>query len=137
MTQKSYLETLIDDFEDDFEFKVDCKILDITEDICKALKDKGSSRADLSRRLEISKPAVTRMLNGNTNFTLKSLLKIAIALEKELDISFKEPRRKVDFNVKKETKTVYVKSGNSSLTTCEEAIQELNPENNKKEPIAA
>ena len=140
MTKKSYLETLLEEFEDDFEFKVDCKILDITEEICKAMDDKGLNRADLSRLLEISKPAVTRMLNGNTNFTLKRLLKIATALNKDLNISFTEPKKLSGFNNIEKSQSLAEQPMADNINSNFLQFNSQHPKEEKKmipEPVAA
>jgi len=92
-----------EEFKDDLEYKVEYKILEITEQICEVMDDKKINRAELSKLLETSKSAVTKMLSGNTNFTLKRLLKIAMVLDKDLDINFKEPKEKTNVNDTKGT----------------------------------
>ena len=89
MDDKNVYESLLEEFEDDIDFKVEVKILEITEQICEAMTEKGINRSDLSKLLETSKSAITKMLNGSTNFTLKRLVKIASALNTEVNISFK------------------------------------------------
>lgn len=101
MTEKNLYQTLSEEFENDTEYKIEYKILEITEQICSVMKEKQITRAELSRRLGTSKTAVTKMLDGNTNFTLKRLIKVADALEKELDILLVQPKKsnqRLDFN---------------------------------------
>lgn len=135
MIKKSYLETLLEEFEDDFEFKVDGKILDITETICEIMNQNGIRRADLSRRLKTSKSAVTKMLNGSSNFTLKSLMKIAIALDKDLDISFTEPKA-MNFNVPKENESASIQTENDDWGTWND-LPSHRPLDKKEEPTIA
>jgi transcriptional regulator with XRE-family HTH domain len=45
--------------------------------------------------MNVSPPAVTKLLNGNSNFTLKKLLEIADVLELMLKVDF-EPKEAVD-----------------------------------------
>lgn len=98
-----------EEFEDDLDFKVEYKILEITEEICNIMDAKELKRADLSKLLKTSKSAVTKMLNGSTNFTLKRLLKIAAALDKNVYISFTDPKKAGGFN---EIKTAQYTNGN-------------------------
>lgn len=56
---------------------------DITEQIFRRMEELGLSKSDLAQRLNTGKPYVTKILRGNTNFTLQSLEKIARALEFE------------------------------------------------------
>lgn len=97
MTENLY-QQLLEEFKDDMDFRSEGVVSDITEQICQIMEDKGLNRVDLSNLLNTSKAAVTKMLNGSTNFTIKRLVKISISLNKEIDICFKEPVPKVDFN---------------------------------------
>lgn len=92
MTTNLY-QQLLDEFKNDIDFRVESLSSDITEQICEIMGDKNLNRVDLSDLLNTSKAAVTKMLNGSTNFTLKRLLKIADVLEKELSINFEEPAK--------------------------------------------
>jgi transcriptional regulator with XRE-family HTH domain len=55
------------------------------------MKVKNISRADLARKLGTSRPYITRMLRANVNFTLKSLVQIARALNIRLNVNFHTP----------------------------------------------
>lgn len=79
---KDKLET----FRDDLEFRLESLILEITENICRKMAKKGLTRKEFAERLKVSPPAVTKILNGNSNFTLKTLLSVADALDQELII---------------------------------------------------
>lgn len=68
------------------EYKLERSILDITEQVFDRMKALGLNKAQLAERLGVSRPFVTKMLNGNTNFTLKSLVGLAEALECELSV---------------------------------------------------
>ena len=48
------------------------------------------NRAKLANLLNVSPPAVTKILNGNSNFTLKTLISLADALDMELKVDFVE-----------------------------------------------
>ncbi len=64
----------------DPDYRFEELVSEITNAICKAMKDNKVSRTQLADKLGISPPAVTRMLDGNPNFTLKRLLSVADAL---------------------------------------------------------
>jgi transcriptional regulator with XRE-family HTH domain len=68
------------------EFRVDQIKFEITEEICKQMKANSITRTELAERLNSSKAYVTKMLRGNSNFTLESLVKIAEALGCELNV---------------------------------------------------
>jgi len=70
---ENWLKKKIEEFKDDFEFRLEYIILSITEKISKTMKKKNMSRSQLADRLNVSPPAVTKILNGSSNFTLKTL----------------------------------------------------------------
>lgn len=62
------------------EYWVAGAILEFTESLTAAMEAQGVSRADLARRLGVSAAYVTKMLRGNANFTLRSMVRAARAL---------------------------------------------------------
>jgi len=75
--------------KDDADFRLETIILDLTEQISERMKEKSMTRAKLAEVLGVTPAAVTKLLNGNPNFTLKTLLKVADALELEFNVSVK------------------------------------------------
>lgn len=53
---------------------------EFTEDVCRLMERQGVSRAELARRLGTSRAYVTKLLDGNANFTLETMTKVAMAL---------------------------------------------------------
>jgi len=90
MNLEELLRKKIESYKDDFDFRLESFIFDLTERISKRMKERNISRSKLAELLGISPPAVTKILNGNSNFTLKTLLSLADALELDLKIDFKE-----------------------------------------------
>jgi len=88
MSPGDWLKNKLNLFKDDFDFRVETLILNLTERICQRMKQKNINRTELSNLLYVSPPAVTKILNGNSNFTLKTLLSLADALEQDLVINF-------------------------------------------------
>jgi transcriptional regulator with XRE-family HTH domain len=60
---------------------------DISEHIFSVMERQRVSKAKLAKLLGKSRPYVTKILQGNANFTLESLVRIARALECKLDLS--------------------------------------------------
>lgn len=54
--------------------------IDLTFSLLDAMERADVSRADLARRLGCSRPYVTKMLKGDVNFTVETLVKLARAL---------------------------------------------------------
>lgn len=90
MKTQQWYKNLVDRIKDTIEYRFESLLLDITENICRKMKEKNINRSKLSQKMNISKPAVTRMLDGNPNFTLKRLLSVADALDLELHVNFRE-----------------------------------------------
>lgn len=63
------------------EYWVAGAILEFTESLTAAMETQGVSRAEFARRLGVSAAYVTKMLRGNANFTLRSMVKAARALQ--------------------------------------------------------
>jgi plasmid maintenance system antidote protein VapI len=53
---------------------------EFTEDVCGLMEEQGVSRAELARRLGTSRAYITKLLDGNANFTLETMTKVAMAL---------------------------------------------------------
>jgi transcriptional regulator with XRE-family HTH domain len=73
--------------KDDADFRLETIILDLTEQISERMREKRMTRAKLAEVLGVTPAAVTKLLNGNPNFTLKTLLKVADVLGLEFTVS--------------------------------------------------
>jgi len=81
-----------------------------TEDLVTAMKSTGLTRSALADKIGSSPAYITKILKGETNFTLDSMVKIANALNCELTISLQPlattvfshstPRSKVSYRAK-------------------------------------
>jgi transcriptional regulator with XRE-family HTH domain len=89
MNSKEYAEFL-ESCTDDPVFVTEGLLIEFTEQICYWMEEKKISRSELARRLGKSRAYVTRILKGNSNFTIGSLAKVAIALGVEPVISLKD-----------------------------------------------
>jgi transcriptional regulator with XRE-family HTH domain len=89
MKKKTWFEKMLDTVKDSFEFRFETIILDITEQIAKRMKERQINRTQLAKALDVSPAAVTKILNGNSNFTLRTLLTIGDALDLDLAIKFR------------------------------------------------
>ncbi|HEV7683114.1 MAG TPA: helix-turn-helix transcriptional regulator [Pyrinomonadaceae bacterium] len=85
-TSSERLEEFATRIEQTETFDIEGAKFDVSEHIFSMMERQGVSKAKLARRMGKSRPYVTRMLQGNANFTLESLVKIARALECRLDI---------------------------------------------------
>ena len=62
------------------DYWVSVPIDEFTEDVCELMEKQGVSRAELARRLGTSRAYITKLLDGNANFTLETMTKVAMAL---------------------------------------------------------
>lgn len=72
--------------KDDFDFRFESVILDITETIREKLKEKKLTKTKLAERLGVTPAAVSKLLRGEFNFTIKKLMEIADAIELSLEV---------------------------------------------------
>ncbi|MHB1047841.1 MAG: helix-turn-helix domain-containing protein [Thermoanaerobaculia bacterium] len=85
MTATTFRE-LFREAEKTLEYNVEGSIMDFTEDLCRVMAEKNVSRAELARRIGTSPAYVTKILRGSSNFTLSSMVRVAMALESEVRI---------------------------------------------------
>jgi transcriptional regulator with XRE-family HTH domain len=82
-------------YRNDPEFELEALLLDINEQILERIDAIGWRRTDLARSLGVSKAFVTKILGGNANLTLATLVKLTnvLGLKVRLDLV---PRHVVD-----------------------------------------
>lgn len=88
-TQRWFEDTLTS-LQDDVEFRLESLILQITEQISAAMEKQRINRSELAKILGVSPPAITKILNGSANFTLRTLLSLADALNLNLVVKYRE-----------------------------------------------
>lgn len=67
-------------------------VTEFIEEVCHLLEEKNVSRAELARRLGTSRAYVTKLLDGNANFTLATMVKVAMALDGALHVHISDRR---------------------------------------------
>lgn len=96
----SWLESYIEQNQYTVDYQTELSIIDFNEKIIAKMEELKISRAELAKRLGVSKAFVTKVLNGNPNMTIKTLISLTLALDCQLyqDIyprGFKVVRRPV------------------------------------------
>lgn len=81
------------EFEGDLEFRTEEVIIEFTEKVVAAMRERDMSRVELAQRLGVSKSFVTKLLNGNPNLTIRTMVSLAAALGCELLVDI-QPRAK-------------------------------------------
>lgn len=81
------VEKLYGDPQTNPELMAESAALDIASDVENAMERNGLNRADLAKIIDSSRSYVTKVLTGDANFTLKTLAKLASALNCQLNVS--------------------------------------------------
>ena len=110
MHVKSWFTDKLDKYADDPEFLTEEAILDFTEKLVTKMQELKVNRAELAKRLNVSKAFVTKLLNGNPNMTIKTMVSISNVLgcKLNLDIYSKEyrPSRNLVEHLKEKTESI-------------------------------
>ena len=80
------VEALFNRIEQSDLYRIDALKVEIAELIYLTMKQQDVKKAELARRLGTSRAYVTKLLQGNVNYTIDSLVRIAEALKCELEI---------------------------------------------------
>ncbi|MFY9821639.1 MAG: helix-turn-helix transcriptional regulator [Thermoanaerobaculia bacterium] len=67
-------------------------VTDFTEDLCRLMKENDVTRAELARRIGSSRAYITKLLRGNANFTLTTMVKLAMAVGGAIHIHVSDQR---------------------------------------------
>lgn len=92
-----FLEKL-EEYEKDPEYILYSLIFEINEEICKALEKNNLNYKQFAEKINVKPAYISKLLNGQPNLSLKSLVKIAIALNLKLRVPFYEEQLKFDLN---------------------------------------
>lgn len=61
----------------------------IVEEMKELMQEQGITQLELANRMGVSAPYINKLMHGDTNFTIESLVKIAKALNGTLKVSIK------------------------------------------------
>jgi predicted transcriptional regulator len=62
-------------------------ILSFTEEVLRRMEEVGMTKSDLASKLDVEPAAVSKLIGGTNNFTLKTMVRIARALRSRLKFS--------------------------------------------------
>ncbi len=79
-------EELIAQAKNEDAFWAEKAILEFTQEIFRLMAAKNVSRAELARRIGSSPAYVTKILSGNANFTIDSMVKLTRAIGAHLEV---------------------------------------------------
>lgn len=83
---KKWFEDNKEKFKSDLDYVLDGLILEFTHQMSAVMNEKDISRSELASILMVDKSTITRILNGNPNLTLKTIVSIGMALDSEVKI---------------------------------------------------
>jgi plasmid maintenance system antidote protein VapI len=83
---------MFEEAESHVDYWIDGPIGEFTEDLARLMKEKSVNRAELARRMGTSRAYITKMLGGNANFTLTTMVKLAMALDGAVHIHIADKR---------------------------------------------
>lgn len=83
---KKWFEDNREKFKSDPDYVLDGLILEFTHQMSAVMNEKDISRSELASILMVDKSTITRILNGNPNLTLKTIVSIGMALDSEVKI---------------------------------------------------
>jgi plasmid maintenance system antidote protein VapI len=67
-------------------------VVEFTEDLWRLMEEQKVSRAELARRIGTSRAYITKLLGGNANFTLMTMVKLAMALGGAVHVHISDQR---------------------------------------------
>lgn len=84
MTSKIDFKALMAQARESDDYWVEKAVLDFTEDVVERMKGDSVSRSELARRIGKSPAYITKLLRGDNNFTLHTMVKLARVLDCQL-----------------------------------------------------
>ncbi len=85
MNKKSF-SALMKEAETSVEFAIEEAKIDFALELSKVMEKAGLSRSDMAARLGVSLPMITKILRGDTNLTIESMVKATRAAEATLHL---------------------------------------------------
>lgn len=77
---------LIKKAESSLDYWREATLTEFIDDVCRQMDERNISRTELSKRLGTSRAYVTKLLGGNANYTLSTMVKLALAVEGALHV---------------------------------------------------
>jgi len=88
MTNSAWASSRLNYFRHDPAFETELAILDLTDLIVERMSALGANKADVARALGVSKAYVTKLLAGNHNMTIATLIRVANILGVRVTFNF-------------------------------------------------
>lgn len=93
MEHKELFLKKLKEYEKDPEYILYSLIFEINEEICKALERNNLNYKQFAEKLNVKPAYISKLLNGQPNLSIKSLVKIALALNLKIKQPFYEDEK--------------------------------------------
>lgn len=77
----------------DVDFRFEIKAQELAVDLVNALIHSGKTQAELAEKLDWKPSRVSKLLNGSSNITIKTLFVLLDALDLDFDVVFRKPNQ--------------------------------------------
>lgn len=88
---KGWFDQEVKELEQDPEYIANGLMIELAAQVAKKLQKEGLKQKDLADRLDKSPGWISRFMNDPTNFSIKKLVEIGVALDMRLEVKFKDP----------------------------------------------
>ena len=95
MSVNTWLGRQVEKHQHSPEYELEWLMLDLNEAVSSGMQRRQLSRSDLAERLGTSRAYVTKLLDGQENMTLKTLVRVANALEMKIAVQLQERGRRM------------------------------------------
>jgi transcriptional regulator with XRE-family HTH domain len=89
LSAEQWFSALLAQDENDPDALTDDLVLDVTEQIYRAMQDAGLRPSNLAERMNVSRSFVSQLLNGRPNMTMRTLIGVALALGLRVQIELR------------------------------------------------
>lgn len=89
---------MVAEAETSIEYWLHGPVVELTEDLSRRMKEQKISRAELARRMGTSRAYITKLLSGDANFTLQTMVKLALAVNGVLHLHIADKDAAVRWN---------------------------------------
>jgi transcriptional regulator with XRE-family HTH domain len=93
MASRTTFRELLEEAKADHEYVAHRLSLDFSIHLSRAMKEKGLTRSALAEKLGCKPAYVTKVLRGDENFTLNSMAKLAHAVDLDLKLDVRHPKK--------------------------------------------
>lgn len=126
MKKKDYIDIYLEKMDKNPEFQYELLSANILGEVFRIMDERNITKAELAEKLSVSRAYITKIFNGYTNFTLKSLGNLMAALDIDIDMKFKDKNS--------ETRQITISVRNDEYEKFK-GYKKVEPEENKHDEV--